>query len=96
MKNTNPLEKEIESKVCAYAKSLGVLTYKFTSPARRSVPDRLFISKTGKVFWIEFKRLGCVPTPAQQVEIDKLKAQQAEVYVVNQVEHGKNVVDCWA
>ena len=37
------LEKQIESKVCDYAKSKGVLAYKFTSPARAAVPDRLFI-----------------------------------------------------
>ena len=35
------LEKQIEAKVCEYAKTKGVLVYKFTSPARAAVPDRL-------------------------------------------------------
>jgi hypothetical protein len=37
---SNPLEKVIEAKVNAYAQSKGFLVYKFTSPARRAVPDR--------------------------------------------------------
>ena len=37
------LEKQIERKVCDYAKNKGLLAYKFTSPARAAVPDRLFI-----------------------------------------------------
>ena len=93
MPNPNPLEKDIEKKVCDYAKSHGCLVYKFTSPSRRSVPDRLFITPLGVVFFIEFKRLGQKPTAAQEVEIGKLKAQGANVFVSDSVEHGENVVD---
>lgn len=89
MKNLNPLEKDIEKRVCDYAKSLGMLCYKFTSPSRRSVPDRMFITKTGKVFFIEFKRRGEVPTAAQHVEIEKIRASRVQVYVVDDVEEGK-------
>lgn len=92
MKNLNPLEKDIEKRVCDYAKSLGMLVYKFTSPSRRSVPDRLFITKGGVVFFIEFKRAGAKPTPAQEVEIAKIRATGVEVYVVDTVDHGKRVV----
>lgn len=88
--NPNPLEKDIEKKVCDYAKSLGILCYKFTSPARRSVPDRLFIMPAGKgVFFIEFKRNGCVPTDAQAVEIEKIRKQGTMVFVVDNVEEGE-------
>ena len=52
---SDPLEKDIEAKVCLYARDKGMLTYKFTSPARAAVPDRMFIYK-GRVFFIEFKR----------------------------------------
>lgn len=92
--NPNPLEKDIEKKVCDYAKSLGILCYKFTSPARRSVPDRLFIMPAGKgVFFIEFKRKGGVPTDAQEVEIRKIVAQGIWVRVVDSVVDGKRLVD---
>lgn len=94
MKNTNPLEKVIEKKVCDHAKGLGCLVYKFTSPSRRSVPDRLFIMPNGKgVFFIEFKRKGCKPTPAQEIEIDKIRKMGIRVRVVNSVFEGMQVVN---
>lgn len=92
MKNSNPLEKDIERKVCDYAKSLGILCYKFTSPSRRSVPDRMFITKSGVVFFIEFKRRGEKPTAAQEVEIEKIRATGVQVYVVDNVDEGKGLL----
>lgn len=96
MKNPNPLEKDIERKVCDYAKSLGMLCYKFTSPSRRSVPDRMFITKAGVVFFIEFKRAGQKPTAAQEVEIGKIRATGVQVNVVDSVEQGKRIIDTMA
>jgi len=94
MSNNDPLEKVIEQKVCDYAKQLGCLAYKFTSPARRSVPDRMFIMPEGKgVFFIEFKRKGKVPSPAQEVEIHKIKKQGVQCFVCDSVDLGKFVVD---
>lgn len=93
MKNPDPLEKDIEAAVCKYAKSLGMLCYKFTSPSRRSVPDRMFITKTGVVFFIEFKRKGAKPTPAQEVEIAKIRQQGVKAYVADNVFDGKRFVD---
>ena len=93
MKNPNPLERDIEKAVCAFAKTLGILHYKFTSPARRSVPDRMFIMPQGKgVFFIEFKRKGEKPTAGQEVEIAKIRAQGTAVYVVDNVDDGKSAV----
>lgn len=91
--NKDPLEKDIEKKVCDYAKQQGCLVYKFTSPSRRSVPDRIFITPSGLVFFIEFKRLGCKATPAQEVEIDKLHLQRVNVSVIDNVGDGKHYVD---
>lgn len=92
--NKDPLEKVIEKKVCDHAKQLGCLTYKFTSPSRRSVPDRLFIMPAGKgVFFIEFKRKGGNPTPAQEIEISKIRGQGIAVGVIDNVADGKSFVD---
>ena len=93
MANPDPLEKVIEQKVCDFAKSLGMLAYKFTSPARRSVPDRLFVVPGGRVFWIEFKRKGKKPSPAQEVEIAKLRGKGAVVHVVDNVIDGKRIIE---
>lgn len=91
--NPNPLEKIIEQKVCDHAKQLGCLVYKFTSPARRSVPDRLFILPGGKgAFFVEFKRKGAVPTDAQQVEISKIRGQGFPVFVIDSVDSGRCLI----
>lgn len=49
------LEKQLEAKVGRYAASRGVLYYKFTSPQRRGVPDRLLVAPNGHVGFLELK-----------------------------------------
>jgi hypothetical protein len=90
---TDPLEKEIEKRVCLYAKLRGLLQYKFTSPNHRGVPDRMFVLPGGGVFFIEFKRKGEVPTALQEVAIAKLRKQGSLVFVVDSSELGKNTID---
>ena len=87
------LEKQIESKVCEYARSKGVLAYKFTSPARAAVPDRLFITPHGCVFFCEFKAPGKKPTEAQAREHQRLRDQKVTVFVIDDVSEGKNMID---
>lgn len=86
------LEKQIEAKVCDYAKELGLGVYKFTSPARAAVPDRMFIYK-GRVFFIEFKREGQKPTFAQEREHNRMRQHQINVFVVDNVEQGKSTIN---
>ena len=94
MRNPSPLEKEIEKKVCDFAKTIHKMrAYKFTSPAKRNVPDRLFVVPGGRIFFIEFKRKGKKPTPGQEVEIATLRAMRATVYVVDNVEDGKRIIE---
>ena len=87
------LEKHIEAKVCDYAKQRGLLVYKFTSPARAAVPDRLFVLPGGRVFFIEFKREGQKPTPPQTREHARLQAHGVTVCVVDNVLDGLRVID---
>ena len=93
MSNPDPLEKDIEKRTCEYARSKNCLCYKFTSPSRRSVPDRLFITPHGLTFFVEFKRRGQKPTPAQCVEIDKIKRHGVPVGVIDSMEAGKTLID---
>ena len=87
------LVKQIEAKVCEYAKTKGVLVYKFTSPARAAVPDRLFIRPDGVVWFCEFKREGQKPTIPQEREHTKLRGHKVNVFVVDNVEDGRMMVD---
>ena len=86
------LEKQIESAVCDYAKERGLGVYKFTSPARAAVPDRMFIYQ-GRMFFIEFKREGQKPTPAQEREHHRLQQHQINVFVVDRIEQGKSTIN---
>lgn len=87
------LEKQIERAVCDYARECEMLVYKFTSPERAAVPDRMMITPKGTVWFIEFKREGLKPTPAQTREHDRLRGHKVMVFVVDSVKSGKIVVD---
>ena len=87
------LERDIEAAVCQYAREAGMLVYKFTSPNRAAVPDRLFITPKGTSWFIEFKRAGQKPTPQQQREHERLRGHGVTVFVVDTVEKGRDCVD---
>ena len=91
--NNDPLEKDIELAVCKYAKDVGMLAYKFTSPNRAAVPDRIFIVPGGRVFFIEFKRKGKEPTPQQHREHERLMSKGVDVYVIDNILDGKELID---
>lgn len=86
-------EKAIEKKVCDYAKSQGLLCYKFVSPSQRGVPDRIFITKQGFVFFIEFKYKNAEPEPEQKRKIKEIRDHNAYVFVVNTVEGGTKIIN---
>lgn len=87
------LEKQIEERVGTYAKEQGFLVYKFTSPQRSAVPDRIYITPRGFIYFVEFKRSGQVPTPAQEREHDRLRDQGVTVFVIDDVDKGRAMVD---
>lgn len=87
------LEKDIERRVCDYAKRNGLLSFKFTSPSHAGVCDRMFVSSTGKVWFAEFKREGKKPTPLQARHHQDLVKRGVTVYVIDSVNTGKEVVD---
>ena len=64
-------ESEIERKVTLYCESRGLLTYKFTSPSSRGVPDRIIIGHQAVLF-LELKQKGKRPTPLQMREINRI------------------------
>lgn len=94
MKKIN--ESYIENKVCDYAKSKGWLHYKFTSPSNIGVPDRIFMRLDTGVsvcFFIEFKAPGKKPTRLQSKVASLIMEQGFQVYVIDDVEVGKRLID---
>lgn len=88
------LESKIEKTVCAYAKTLGWLCYKWVSPGNRGVLDRIFI-RDGIVIFIEFKAIGKKPSKLQARVIDGLKQNKCKAYVVDSIPKGKALFDSY-
>jgi hypothetical protein len=88
-------ERDIEAAVCQYAKSKGAQPYKFTSPNRRSVPDRIFLAKGGHTAFIEFKSSTGNLTAGQERECMRLIALGFPVAVINDITIGKHFIDQW-
>ena len=74
------LEKEIEKYLTDRVRKAGGHCWKFTSPGRSGVPDRVLICK-GQVIFAEIKKPDGVLSPIQKVRIDQIRNQgiQAEV-----------------
>lgn len=72
------LERDIEAYLVKRCKEIGALCDKFTSPQRRSVPDRL-ITFNGRVLFVELKATGKKPTEAQVRDHERRRAAGAEV-----------------
>lgn len=80
------LEREIEAYLVRKVKAKGGIAYKFTSPQRRSVPDRLVVLPTGRMFFVELKAPGKVPTRLQVHEHEVLRGLGQLVFVVDSKE----------
>lgn len=80
------LEKHVEAALVKRVKSLGGTAEKFTSPARRSVPDRLVTLPNNKIIFVELKRPGAKPTPKQLLDHERRRALGCKVLVIDTVE----------
>lgn len=92
-KKRGPREKDVEADHTASVKADGGHSYKFTSPARRSVPDRLDLRPVPPehrdivaryVRFTECKKPGEKPTPSQQREHEYLRSLGFTVDVIDQ------------
>lgn len=86
------LERDIEKRVNDYATRLGYWQRKFTSPTRRGAPDRIY-AIYGRVFFVEFKATGQRPTRLQELEHKKIREAGLTVYVCDNVEDAKAILD---
>lgn len=64
-------ESTIEAKIVKYCRENGILTYKFSSPSHRGVPDRVMM-RDGKVMFLEVKAPGKTPSALQLHEMTKI------------------------
>lgn len=89
------IEKEVQEKVCVYARSQGWLAFKWASVSfygSKGVPDFLFF-KDGKLLIVEFKASGKKPTRIQENVHAALKEHGFVVHVISSLEEGKVIFD---
>jgi len=87
------LERDIERYLVRRVKDLGGVAYKFTSPSRRGVPDRLCVFPDGVSVFIECKAPKKKPTVLQTHEIERLRNLGQPVFVVDSKESIDEIVD---
>ena len=77
------LERDIEKYLVKKIKSIGGLSYKWTSPSVRGVPDRIVIYKAN-IFFVEIKAPNKKNnlSALQEFQINKLRENSAKVLVV--------------
>lgn len=76
------LEKQIERRLVEGVKKLGGLCYKFVSPGHPGVPDRMIITKAGKVIFVELKTDTGRLSKLQSYTIGEMQKRGADVRVV--------------
>ncbi|CDG88421.1 VRR-NUC domain-containing protein [Xenorhabdus bovienii] len=79
----NIRESVIEDHLVKEIKKAGGIAYKFVSPGRRSVPDRICVLPGGRVVFVECKAPGEKPRPDQLREHERLRALGCEVVVLD-------------
>jgi hypothetical protein len=78
-------ERDVEQALVAAVEAAGGLALKFTSPGRRSVPDRVVILPGQPVVFVECKAPGKAPTAAQLREHKRIEAAGGRVYVADNI-----------
>lgn len=76
------LEKEIERYLIRGVKQMGGLCFKFVSPGTAGVPDRIILTKTGRVIFAELKTDTGVLSKLQRYVIQTMTSRNADVRVL--------------
>ena len=85
------LEADLEKAAVRWARARGWHSRKYRTAGRRAEPDRIFI-RSGHVLFVEFKRVGNVPTAQQWLAIDDLRAAGADVVWLDSIEDFRAVL----
>ena len=85
------LEKDLESDITDFAEVRGWWSTKYVAPARRGVPDRIFIRRSRIVF-IEVKKLDEEARLQQERVHREMRAHGAEVHVVDNIEDARRIL----
>lgn len=76
-------ESLIEKRLVTEVKKAGGIAYKFVSPGKRSVPDRIVLLPGGRLVFVECKAPGKPPRADQTREHKRLRALGFTVVVLD-------------
>jgi Holliday junction resolvase len=83
------LENRVERELVKRVKDLGGMCEKFTSPGRRSVPDRLVTLPGGRIIFVECKAPEKEPTITQQRDHKRRRLLGCDVRVIDNIEDAR-------
>lgn len=86
-----PLEHTIERHLIEICQRHSFLCWKFTSPGRTGVPDRVIITPAGTVF-VELKRPGATLRPKQQIVVAAMRRAGGRVYTIDSIAAADDLV----
>ena len=86
-------ESDIEAALRGGAAMLGGIAYKFVSPGRVGVPDRIVVMPSGVTVFVEMKAPGKKPEPHQEREHERLRKLGHRVYVIDSLEGVKQLLE---
>ena len=78
-----PREREVEAELVRRVQAAGGLAFKFTSPGRRGVPDRIVLLPGRAPEFVELKRKGQKAKPHQVREHERMRAAGAVVHLID-------------
>lgn len=87
------LEKEIERRMVQMVKRRDGLCYKFVSPSNPGVPDRIIITPTGRVVFVELKTEIGRLSNIQKWQRAEMQKRGADVRVVKGWDAAKALVE---
>lgn len=79
-------ERDIERYLSQEVLAKGGIAYKFVSPQRRGVPDRVVLFPGGWLIWVELKAPGKTPEPHQLREHERMRKMGQRVAVIDSFE----------
>ncbi len=86
------LEKTIERHLVDGVKRLGGLCVKFVSPGTPGVPDRIIITATGKIIFVELKTETGRLAKIQRYTIEQMMRRGADVRVIKGLDSVKELL----
>lgn len=86
-------ERDIEEYLVKRVAAMGGIAYKFTSPQRANVPDRIVVLPLGELVFVELKAPGKLPNAGQLREHARLRDLGQRVEVIDSLRGVEELLD---